>query len=78
MSRLCVQARSSISTHRRRDVASIDDRADGSVDGASAVVVEVVVACGCRQEQQCLAEGVELELLVDPVADQVVAAGVAG
>ena len=45
-------------------VASIDDRADVSVDGAAAVVVEVVVACGCRQEQQCLAEGVELELLL--------------
>ena len=36
------------------------------------------MAGGGGEQQQRLAEGVELELLVDPVADDVVAAGVAG
>jgi hypothetical protein len=33
---------------------------------------------GRREQEQCLAERVELELPVDPVADQVEAAGIAG
>ena len=44
--------------------------------GVPAVDVEAVVPGGSGEEQQRLAEGVELELLVDPVADDVRAAGV--
>ena len=44
--------------------------------GPPTVRVEVIVAGGRGEEQQRLAERVELELLVDPVADDVRAAGI--
>ena len=48
------------------------------VGRAPAVGVEAVVPRRGGEQQQRLAEGVELELLVGPVADDVAAAGVAG
>ena len=54
------------------------DRLGGDLGGAPAVGVEPVVTRGGGEQQQRLAEGVELELLVDPVARDGGAAGVAG
>ena len=68
--RLCVHSSGSISqmpasgSCQRCSIAS-----RGDLGGAPAVGVEVVVAGGSGEQQQRLAEGVELELLVDPVAD---------
>ena len=47
------------------------DRVGRDLGRAPAVGVEMVVAGGGGEQQQRLAEGVELELLVDPVADDV-------
>lgn len=47
-------------------------------DGLVMIAAEVVMAGGDGEQQQCLAEGVELELGIDVVADDVVPAAVAG
>ncbi len=51
------------------------DRVDGGVRGAPAVGVKAVAARGGGEEQQRFAEGIELEMLADPVADHVVPPG---
>ena len=57
---------------------AVVDRLDRYFGGVPPVAVEVVVA-GCGgEEQECFTERVELELLIDPVADNVAASRVAG
>ncbi len=79
VSRLWVQGRLSISqmpasgSLQRAAIAGGENR--GRLPG---VGVHPVVTGGGGEQQEALAEGVELELLVDPVADDVVSAGVAG
>ena len=79
ISRLWVQASGS-SSQMPASVGSLPallDRGGGDLGRPPAVGVEVVVAGGRGEQQQRLAERVELKLLVDPVADDVGAAGVA-
>ena len=54
------------------------DRRDCDLHGAPAVRVQVIVPGSGGEEQQRFPEGVELELLIDPVADDVAAAGIPG
>ncbi len=54
------------------------DRVSGGLHRAPAVGVQVIVTGRGGQQQQRFPEGVELELGVDMIADDVVAAGVAG
>src|SRR5581483_3508677 len=53
------------------------DRLGCGLSGAPAVGVDAVVVGGRREQQERLAEGVQLKLLIDPVADRVAAPGVA-
>ena len=79
ISRLCVHASGSISQIPASVSGSRQrfcDRLDGRLGGTPAIAVEVIVARGGGEQQQRLAEGVELELLVDPVTDDVGAARV--
>lgn len=61
-------------------VGFVPPQGDGigrDLSGPPAVCVQAVVPVGGGEQEQCLAEDVQLELLVDPVADPVVAAWVA-
>ena len=61
----------------RRSPASLD-RLGGGLGGAPTVGVEAVVLGRSGEQQQRFAECVELELLVDPVADYVASPRIAG
>src|SRR5665213_4541324 len=50
------------------------DRVDRDLGGTPAICLEMIISRGGGEQQQRLAEGVELELLVDPVAGDVRAA----
>ena len=54
------------------------DGRDGCLDGSPVLGVQVVMTCSGGEEQQGLPQGVQLELPVDPVANLVGTAGVAG
>jgi hypothetical protein len=58
-------------------VPASSDGLGRALRGSPTVRVEVVVRGGGGEQQQRFAERVELELLVDPVAEDVVPAGVA-
>ena len=76
--RLCVHAVGLELPDARVGLApALVDRGDRGLGRPPAVGIEAVVRRRGGEQQQRFAEGVELELLVDPVADHVAAAGVA-
>ena len=59
-------------------LGAFGDGLDGQLGGVPAVGVEPVLRGGVGQEEENLAEEIELKLISDPVADDIGAAGVAG